>query len=97
MAVAFGEAGVESGKDMKIFSESALDFAARWKYAIEGMAESIYEKYGVERNRIPTDAELELVAYCFGVSRQEALSILSTRKLRTAARLSPGDVPARKD
>jgi len=43
------------------------------------MEDSIYKKYGIDPNRIPTDAEVELVAYCFGVNVLEARQILDAR------------------
>jgi len=63
-------------------------FVPRGKYAVEDMEDSIYEKYGIDPNRIPTDAEVELVAYCFDVDQQEAISILRTRDLKTSARFA---------
>jgi len=58
---------------------------SRWKYTVEDMEDSIYKKYGIDPNRIPTDAEVELVAYCFDVSLEEARSILSHRCMRSDA------------
>lgn len=39
--------------------------------------DSIYEKYGIDRNRVPTDAEVSLVAACFDVGESEARAILA--------------------
>ena len=54
-------------------------FASRGKYLVDDMEDSIYEKYGINPNRVPTDAEVESVAYYFDVSESEAASILSSR------------------
>ena len=54
--------------------------AARGKYGVEGRMDSIYEKYGIDRNRVPTDAEVSLVAACFDVGESEARAILSHRR-----------------
>jgi len=65
-------------------------FAPRGKYVVEDMEDSIYKKYGIDPNRVPTDAEVELVAFCFGVSREEARLILATRRrLQFAAMAIP--------
>ena len=58
--------------------------AARGKYGVEGRMDSIYEKYGIDRNRVPTDAEVSLVAACFGVGESEARAILSHRRAGVA-------------
>lgn len=50
--------------------------------------DSIYEKYGIDRNRVPTDAEVSLVAACFGVVESEARAILSHRRADVAGILS---------
>ena len=60
-------------------------FAPRGKYVVDDMEDSIYKKYGISQNRVPTDAEVELVAYCFDISIAEAKQILDTR--RTMAKL----------
>jgi len=54
-------------------------FVSGGKYVVEDMEDSIYKKYGIDPNRIPTDAEVEQVVYCFDVSHEEAISILGTR------------------
>ena len=46
--------------------------------------DSIYEKYGIDRNRVPTDAEVSLVAACFDVGESEARAILSHRRTGVA-------------
>jgi len=70
-------------------------FALKWKYVVEDMEDSIYEKYGIDPDRVPTAAEIELVAYCFGVSDAEAASILSSRANPFFSGASPLD--GRKD
>lgn len=62
--------------------------AARGKYGVEGRMDSIYEKYGIDRNRVPTDAEVSLIAACFGVGESEARLILSHRRADVAGILS---------
>jgi len=54
-------------------------FAPRGKYVVEDMEDSIYKKYGIDPNRVPTDAEIEVVAYCFDVSFENACQILQQR------------------
>lgn len=44
------------------------------------MEDSIYEKYGIDPNRVPTNAEVEMVAYCFDVTLKEADQILNARR-----------------
>lgn len=43
------------------------------------MKDLICEKYGIDSNRVPTDAEVEVVAYCFDVSKSEAVEIMKAR------------------
>ena len=66
--------------------------ASRRKYVLEDMEDSIYEKYGIDPNRIPTDAEVRLVAYCFDVSEEEAASILLSRLNPSLSEISPLDL-----
>lgn len=49
------------------------------------MKDSVYKKCGIDPARIPTDAELELVSYCFDVSIEEAKAILESRKIKKKA------------
>jgi len=44
------------------------------------MEDSVYRKYGINPNRIPTDAELKAIAYCFGESEEEAKKIARLRR-----------------
>lgn len=67
-------------------------FVSRRKYVVEGMEDSIYEKYGIDPNRIPTEAEVRLVAYCFDVSEEEATSILLSRPNPFLSEVSPLDL-----
>jgi len=50
------------------------------------MEDSIYKKYGIDPNRVPTDAEVELVAYCFEIDRNEAREILEARQSKAERR-----------
>ena len=52
-------------------------FSARWKYTAEDMEDSVYEKYGINPNRTPTDAEIQLFAVVFSISVDEARQILT--------------------
>ena len=56
------------------------------------MEDSIYEKYGINPNRIPTEAEVRLVAYCFDVSKEEAALILLSRLNPFLSEVSPLDL-----
>jgi len=56
------------------------------------MEDSVYKKYGIDPNRIPTDAEVELVAACFGVNVREARKIVSFRKTDFLSEVSPLDL-----
>lgn len=67
-------------------------FVLRGKYVVEDMEDSIYEKYGIDPNRPPTDAEVELVAYCFGVGLDEARVILERRSVRRGRRVQNEDL-----
>lgn len=49
------------------------------KYTVEDMEDSIYKKYGIDPNRIPTDAEVETVASLFGITIAQAREILRCR------------------
>ena len=44
----------------------------------------------LDPNRTPTDAEIDLVAFVFDETREEAISILNSRKLNTSSRLASG-------
>ena len=56
------------------------------------MEDSVYEKYGIDPSRIPTDAEVELVAYCFGVGLDETRVILESRPVRWERRVRNEDL-----
>jgi len=71
-----------SRKFPKIFISHVAFSLQVGSIVVENMEDSVYNKYGIDPNRIPTDVEVELVAYCFDVSLQEAESILTYRNRR---------------
>lgn len=73
-------------RDTKTFSRNLQSSCRiclpKWKYVAEDMEDSVYRKYGINPNRIPTDAELRAIAYCFGITTEEAKAINCTRCIR---------------
>lgn len=59
------------------------------------MKDSACKKCGLDPARIPTDAELELVAYCFDVPIEEAKTILESRTLKKREEVGRGAVERR--
>ena len=58
------------------------------EYSIENMNKN--DPIKLDPDRTPTDAEIDLVAFVFDETREEAISILNSRKLNTSSRLASG-------
>ena len=58
------------------------------EYSIENMNKN--DPIKLDPYRTPTDAEIDLVAFVFDVGREEAISILGKRELKTSSRLASG-------
>ncbi len=67
-------------------------FPSRMEYRVADMKDSACKKCGLDPARIPTDAELELVAYCFDVPIEEAKAILESRTLKKREEVERGAV-----